>query len=509
MSARRDFLRSFCCIAFGMAASVPLEAVSGLHRPLDLLNRRAASDLPGEGAIELESANSRLVDGFRWAKWQALQYVRNTGSVRRWYEAALLGRNAFCMRDVSHMSTGAQFLGLGARTRNMLHLFAQHISASKEWCSWWEITGEDEPAQIDYRSDHDFWYDLPANFDVLDACYRQWLWSRDNFYIDDPVFLNYYRRTVSSYVEAWDRKHNGLLDHLPSDGHMGIGTYDEDLQDNVSVGADLLAAQYAAYRDYAEMARARGDGAGASDFAGKAEALKSLYNQKWWDPTRQAFWGALGAEGQFEKETGTGRSTMEFPLYYGLPDPGAKTQCSLDRLEQQLHPGRAAQHGIIGGVEGVSYLPDIFYKYGRSRSAWTVLLALIDPHLKRREYPEVSFTVAGNIGSGLMGISPSPQPNTVETLPQLTSETEWAALHHVPVGNNTISIRHTQTHKTELTSESGGDLTWKATFPGAWTTLLVDRRAVPARQETRAGGYRVSWCEITVRTGETHVAEHT
>lgn len=28
-------------------------------------------------------------------------------------------------------------------------------------------------------------FDLPANFDVLNACYRQWLWSKNKSYVND------------------------------------------------------------------------------------------------------------------------------------------------------------------------------------------------------------------------------------------------------------------------------------------------------------------------------------
>ena len=142
------------------------------------------------------------------------------------------------------MSNGAQFLGLGARTRNMLQQFAKHISASKKWCTWWEITGDGKPAPVDYKDDQNFWYCLPANFDVMDACFRQWGWSGNNAYLDD-VFLSFYRHSVTDYVQAWDRNHDGLLEHLPAYGHRGIATYDEDLTGNVLVGADLIAAQYA------------------------------------------------------------------------------------------------------------------------------------------------------------------------------------------------------------------------------------------------------------------------
>ena len=121
------------------------------------------------GEIELTSSDHALVEGFRWAKRQALAYVFTGDPVGDWYEASLPGRNAFCMRDVSHQSTGAQVLGLAPVTRNMLHRFAENISASKDWCSYWEINTFNRPHVEDYTSDKDFWYNLPANFDVLNC----------------------------------------------------------------------------------------------------------------------------------------------------------------------------------------------------------------------------------------------------------------------------------------------------------------------------------------------------
>ncbi len=43
------------------------------------------------------------------------------------------------------------------------------------------------PASADYKSDAEFWYNLPANFDVLDACYRMYLWTGNKAYIEDPA----------------------------------------------------------------------------------------------------------------------------------------------------------------------------------------------------------------------------------------------------------------------------------------------------------------------------------
>ncbi|MFP5226672.1 MAG: hypothetical protein ACLGXA_03520 [Acidobacteriota bacterium] len=506
---RRSFLQSLAGLTAATPAVRPFTA-RGPSLSSVFARAAAAAQHPAAraaGEVEFESSNAKLVAGFTWAKHQALQYVRNGDPVGPWYEAALPGRNAFCMRDVSHMSTGAQLLGLGARTQNMLRQFAAHISVSKKWCSWWEITGDGKPAPVDYNSDRNFWYDLPANFDVLNACYRQWLWSRDDAYIRDPLFLNYYRRTVTNYVVTWDHDRNGLLEHLPDAGHMGIATYDEDLQDQVLVGADLIAAQYAGYRDYAAIERATGASSSATEFAAKAESLKTLYNRRWWNPATQSFYGARGEDGKFHAnlKASTGGSDIEFPLYFGLVEPGPKTQACLNLLEGRLHLAEAARTGVIGGVEGVSYLPDIFYAYGRSRAACTVLLALMDPQLKRRTYPEISFTVIGNLGKGLMGIQPAPRSGTVATFPQLTPETSWAALHHVPVGRNVLAVHHQGNAETALKNEAGPSIFWEPAFPGAASAIEVDGGSVPAQSKTGPDGSPWTFCRIEVRPGGTLV----
>jgi hypothetical protein len=458
---------------------------------------------PREGAIEFESSDAALVDGFRWAKAQALAYARNDGSIGPWYEASLPGRNSFCMRDVSHMSNGAQFLGLGSRTLNMLRRFAENISASKRWCTWWEITRDNVPAPVDYKNDKDFWYNLPANFDVLDACYRQWLWTRDPAYLDD-AFLNYYWHTVTDYVKAWDHDHDGLVDHLPGSGHMGIGSYDEDLQEKVLVGGDLIAAQYAAYRGYASIEHARKESTSAVEFDGKADGLRSIYNSQWWDPKHNRYFDVLLGNGKFAEnmKESTGKSTQELPLYYGLTEIGFKSEAVLDELEKCLTLDEDALHGAVGGVEGSSYLPDIFYQYGRSRAGYRALKFMMNPALKRREYPEVSYTVIGNLGTGLMGIRPLAE-QTVETFPQLAEETGWAAVHHVPVGNNVISVKHVKNNETSLTNESGQSLAWRAAFPGKFRALFSSNKEVPAANTVRSLGTAEKYSIIHVAPGET------
>ncbi len=154
--------------------------------------------------LDFASSDARLVDSFRWARQQALSYVFDDDPVGPWYEASLPGRHAFCMRDTAHQADGAQALGLTRYNHNMLRRFAENIAASRDWCSYWEIDRLNRPAPVDYKSDAEFWYNLPANFDILDTCYRMFLWTGDRSYIEDPVFLNFYERTITDYTKRWD-----------------------------------------------------------------------------------------------------------------------------------------------------------------------------------------------------------------------------------------------------------------------------------------------------------------
>ena len=98
----------------------------------------AAQEPPSfSSPLNFTSSIPRLTQSFVWAKRQALAYGRaGSKTMGPWYEAALPGRNAFCMRDVSHQTEGAAALGLYAANRNMLALFAQSAAASRDWAAF-------------------------------------------------------------------------------------------------------------------------------------------------------------------------------------------------------------------------------------------------------------------------------------------------------------------------------------------------------------------------------------
>lgn len=458
-----------------------------------------------QSRLELRSSDRRLVIAFNWAKQQALAYVHDGDPVGPWYEAALPGRQAFCMRDVSHQAAGAQALGLARHTHNMLHRFAENISSSRDWCSYWEINRLNRPAPIDYVSDGVFWYNLPANFDVLDACYRMYLWSGDKSYIDDPVFLNFYRHTVTDYVSRWDLDIAHVMTRetvLQDTSYFrGDPSYAESRRD-IALGADLLAAQYAGYRSYAAIAAIRGDASTAKEYQDVAADVKFLINTKWWSPSTNDFHGFLDNKHQF-----VGRAGADL-LYWDAVDDGLKAQSALDTLLKTMRDEPAS------AVEPESHYAEILYRYGDPDAAYAEIMDLTRAGRERREYPEVSFSTIGAIVNGLMGINVEQAvpidgaaqsehfETVVRTLPQLTSGTAWAELRNLPVGNGTITVRHYGERSTILVNQGEAELNWEPTFPGAFATLVVNGKTISAHIESSKSGRAVTWVRVQVPAGK-------
>lgn len=435
-------------------------------------------------SVTLTSSDKPLVQGFTWAKTQALAYVfaaAATGDpVGDWYEAALPGREAFCMRDVAHQSTGAQVLGLAACNCNILHKFAVNIAATRDWCSFWEINRHDRPAPVDYTSDEDFWYNLPANFDVLDCCYRQYLWTGDRRYLEDPAFRNFYARTVDDYVRRWDKDGDGIPEHYAPYGRRGIASYNEDVA-RPRIGGDLIAVQAAAYRAYAAILDldagapgSPGEHADAAAWRAKAQALGSRYTAEWWCAQSQRFGGLQRHDLTYECSY-CGIANF-FPLYFRLIEDAARAEAALAEVIR-----RRRQHHI----EERSYLPELFYACGHPVIAREELLEQCEPGYARREYPEVSYAAIGSVVQGMLGIAPDARTRTLTTCSRLTAETRWVQLSSLPCLGNVVDVRHAGQEETVLANRAGAALQWRAAFAGHHARLLLD--GVPQTPEWVAG----------------------
>lgn len=440
------------------------------------------------GRILFDSSLEELNKGFSWAKKQALGYSHDGADpVGLWYEAALPGRDAFCIRDTCHQAPGAAALGLAAHTKNMLYQFAKNMSAEKDFCTWWEITKDGEPCPEDYKSDSEFWYNLPANFEIIRACYQQYLWTGDTDYVTDPVFLDFYKKTCGEYVEKWDIDQDGLLEHYAEYGIRGIATYNE-VDVSILTAGDMLGSQYAAYGCYSRILKLSGLEKEALLYLGKQQELKELYLKKWYDEASHRFYGARLRDGSFYPYYALEGNFL--PLFYGILNQDGKMKDALVQLREQ-EPAN---------VEARSYYAQIYYNCGDEERGYEYLASLCDPKLARREYPEVSYALIGTVVNALMGIQ-AREDRTVYTRSGLKAG-EWAALEHLPVLGQEIAVTHRGKNFSLLTNHSGKEIGWKAGFAGHHDYVWYQNRKLPCSYEKDAAGKTISTVSLLVSAGE-------
>lgn len=436
------------------------------------------------GKIAFSGSDITVSKGFAWAKQQALAYA-HTGSdpVGLWYEAALPARDAFCIRDVAHQCAGAAALGLSAHTHNMLRRFAQSISEKRDYCMYWEITKNSEPAAVDYTNDADFWYNLPANFDMLWSCWKEYLWTNNPRYLEDPVFLQFYSLTCNEYVQRWDKDADGIPEHYKQNGRRGIASYNEQVF-SPYVGGDLLGAMYAGYKAYAAILQKRQD-TQAADFQKKAEQIQRTYLTQWYNPKAKRYYGAkINAKRFYTRYYDEGNF---LPVHFGILD-GQPTRMDVLR-DIQKHGAKL--------TEAKTYFPGMYYAQGDRQAGYRELCELSSSKLKRREYPEVSFNVISGIVNYYMGITAS-APLVLKTFSQLQPEA-WGQLEHLPVFGAEISLRHDGSQKTTLHNPSGNTFLWEACFAGEYENLFVNGEKTPAQTGIDAAGKPFSFCRVRMQ----------
>lgn len=468
----------------------------------------------------LTSNDTTLTASFRWAKAQASAFAFEGDPVGPWFEAALPGREAFCMRDVAHQVMGAHALGMQRHVHNMLTRFAASISDARDWAGYWEIDRHGNPAHADYRNDRDFWYNLPANFDVLDAIWRMYLWSGNRDYVDGDTFRTFQDRTVTSYVERWQLEPSAVMTRprmlyapvtpdpdAKFTGNRGIPGYNEDT-DEFSVGLDLLAAQWAGFSSYARILEARGDVAGARTWLAKAGEVRALVNSRWWDERTRSFYDHLSITRELAHRPKAAWNSAA--LYWPVAEDGAHVAGALQALRDQVRTSPPAP------IEEQSHHPEVLYRYGAPGEAYGELLSLSSPARARREYPEVSFAVVGAIVTGVMGVSVDPVPvggegallrwfenPAVTTLAQLPAGATYAELEHLAIRANDVTVRHTGARATAFSNLRGPALVWQPAFAGRHEALLVNGVRVKATALRLPGGREASAARVVVAPGTT------
>ena len=428
----------------------------------------------------------------------ALHYKGSAGDpVGPWYESALPPRFAFCMRDLSHQCIGGEILGLSRENHNMFTLFARNISASKDWCSYWEINKWAKPAPEDYLNDKEFWYNLPANFDILYATWRMYLWTGDKYYINDPAFTRFQEKTVKDYIDSWVLDADSLLKRpahpnapIPFNEEnsfhrcRGLPSYSEGVP-NLKTGADLVAALYQGLLTYSAILTEKGLKDEAANYAQKAEHYRQKLENEWWDEEQALYHSYYSNDNKFGKgEGGT------FLLWFDALKDSKRINKTITHLASKTW-----------NVENTSYLPFLFYKNGYWDQARKYILYLADPSTQRREYPEVSFGIIEGIVQGLMGITPDARTRTISTIFKMTGPGN-AAISQLSLIQTTIDIVHVNNHQSMITNTGKQSFKWKAMFDGNYRRAYANGILLPLKKEKDIRGRTVSYIEINLKPGK-------
>ncbi len=448
------------------------------------------SKLPPEEVAVFTSTDKNLQKSFEWAKKTALSYSHNgQDPVGYWYEAALPKREAFCMRDVSHQSVGAQILGLVEHNKNMFTHFIENISESKDWCSFWEINRYDAPAPADYLNDREFWYNLNANFDVLQACFKLYCWTGDKDYVSSPAFVHFFDRTVSEYVDRWKLSPDSLMRrpshmNLPdkfdpgNNFHVcrGLPSYVENLP-GITTGVDLLATLYGGFSAYSRIAALNGNNVQAERAYQHAQKYRNILEEQWWDTAHNRYNTALLNTGEFTRGEG-----VPYILWFGATEDPERIRASFtDILSSEWN------------AENLSHFPELFYRYGYNDEAYEYLISL--PAMTRADYPEVSFGIIEGCVSGVMGFRPSYADKTVETLSRM-KEKEEAEIKNISSFDGYMTVKHIGNDYTEIVNNTNIGLSWKASFLGEYPYIESNGITYPSEQYRDIKGNFISWANI-------------
>ncbi|WAC13155.1 alpha,alpha-trehalase [Dyadobacter pollutisoli] len=452
--------------------------------------------------LQFRSTDAALQTAFDRAKTMALSHKGKPGDpVGEWYEAALPTRSAFCMRDVSHQSMAAEMIGLGKANKNMFSLFAQNISDSKDWCSYWEINKDAKPAPADYRNDEAFWYNLNANFDVLNSAWQLYLWTGDKDYINGPEFANFHQKSVSDYIDRWVLQpdslllrplHPNALASYDDEDHFqrcrGLASYSEGVRD-LKMGVDLIAALSRGMKTYADMLRLNGKAKEAKLYDQKAEQYRQQIEKYWWSQKQAKYFTYYSSAGKFGYTEGE-----TFLLWFDVLHDPARTKKVIDQILSREW-----------NIENESYFPYLLGQYGYTDQVYDYILRLTDPATKRREYPEVSYGAIQGIVQGVMGISADARINLITTLFN-GKKNDTNTIENLPVLKRKIALIQSQ-KKSSLHNTGSGPVQWRVMFTGNHAFITVNGTRRKATQKIIKGARTVSFLDVSVAANQQLTAQ--
>lgn len=469
----------------------PLAAVALLWGCAENKNADIGVSVPDAEIAVFTSTDKTLQKSYEWAREMALSCAGDISDpVGLWYAAAFPKREAFCMRNVSHQAVGAQILGLREHNKNMFSHFVENISENKDWCSYWEINRYNNPAPADYRNDKEFWYNLNANFDVMQACWKMYGWTGDDDYVSSEPFSYFFARSANDFVERWNLDPDKIMTRSPymnrhekfdKDNKFhtcrGLPSYVETIP-GISAGVDLIAALYGGFDAYARIS-AINSGAAAADWAQRmASAYRHIIESEWWDEGDGCYNATLLEDGKFTRGEG-----VPYILWFGATENPERICKTLSDISSQEW-----------NVENLSHFPMLFYRYGYNDEGYDYLVNL--PTMTRADYPEVSFGFIEGCVCGAMGFQPSFADKCVATVSRLTSPDIDSEIRNIAVFDGYMSLHHVGNTFTEISNNTSIDLKWDVSFIGDYQLVEVEGKIYPAEKSSDIKGNIISTAHV-------------
>lgn len=263
--------------------------------------------------VKLSSSNTYLQDTFNWAAQKLDQFVMTgkngvvnkdenrpdgdgTGTVNYIpsYWAGYYDRTAFYSRDFVHQATGAQIAGLAEENYTMFETFAKECTKQRKYYTVWALNFDGTPHTIDYHGDEEFVREVPAQFELVEKAYQQYLWSGDQRYIEDKNLFRFYTNVMTKYVNLHDTNKNGIAEGTGGGIFEGTASYNERSDEPLLEAGDSISSQYQATLAYAGILQAKaeilekGAGKGKSAKTAKAEAAKyKTQSKKWYQKAKE------------------------------------------------------------------------------------------------------------------------------------------------------------------------------------------------------------------------------
>jgi len=470
--------------------------------------------------LGIATSDKKLEAAFNWARDKALSYVQTgkSGVVNRHernspgtgnaayipsYWAGYTSRTAFYSRDYCHQASGAHLLGLQQENISMLKAFAATSTEARKWFPLWALNFDGRAFTLDSPRDDYFVREVPAVFELVEQCYRQFMWTGNQDYLNDPALWNFCTKAVTDFIALHDaRIPNGVAEGSGSgDIFRGSATYNEIESGTPLVeSGDGIACQYQALLSYSKMLALKGDDGPAKEFAGKAKRLKSLFNDAWGvKKDRKEYVRGYDVKGNAPTNWGLENSWF-MPMKF-ITEASEKNDGYLDFIARCLD----SRWGRPTNLEAVSYIPGVFFPYNRAADAWKWLEYIIDQ--PDREYPEISYTLISHVVEGMLGFEPNAPEKAFLTVSRLPEAIATVEVSNIPLGGHRVTVAHEGVTKSTATHVSGDTpLKWEACFYGDHPAITVNGKDMHA-DERKINGVRACFVSVDLLSGQSATAE--